>query len=95
MMKKWSLGSKRSGTTNKGHFVVYTKDERRFVVPLPHLENPLFKELLKMAKDEFGLACNGPIRLTCNAQYMEYVLSLLSRQDSQKAIEKTSLCFPK
>ena len=50
---------------DKGHFVVYTTDKRRFVVPLMYLNNEIFRELLKMSEDEFELPNDGPITLPC------------------------------
>ncbi|KAG9443216.1 hypothetical protein H6P81_019070 [Aristolochia fimbriata] len=38
--------------SEKGHFVVYSVDEVRFEVPLIHLSNAIFQELLKMSEDE-------------------------------------------
>lgn len=35
---------------SKGHFVVYTADQRRFVIPLVYLKSEIFRELLKMAE---------------------------------------------
>ncbi|RZC45066.1 hypothetical protein C5167_038028 [Papaver somniferum] len=77
--RKMEISCSTTTTANKGHFVVYTTDQNRFVVPLQYLGSQPFQELLKMAEDEFGLACNGPLRLPCEAQHMEYVLSLLEK----------------
>ncbi|KAK9289735.1 hypothetical protein L1049_007894 [Liquidambar formosana] len=75
---------------NKGHFVVYTNDQRRFVLPLAYLDNDIFKELFQMAEDEFGLPSNGPITLPCDAVFMEYVVSLI-QQHVAKDLEKALL----
>ncbi|XP_077246132.1 auxin-responsive protein SAUR36-like [Tasmannia lanceolata] len=67
-----------SGTVvEKGHFVVYTTDGRRFVVPLAYLNNPIFTELFNMSEDEFGLPGNEPITLPCEAIFMDYVVALV------------------
>lgn len=74
---------------DKGHFVVYTSDRIRFVVPLVYLENVIFRELLQMAEEEFGLPGNGPIILPCDAVFMEYAVSLIQRhaaEDLEKAL---------
>ncbi|RWR84542.1 auxin-responsive protein SAUR64-like protein [Cinnamomum micranthum f. kanehirae] len=39
----------------KGHFVVYTVDGRRFVLPLQHLKSPVFIELFRMSEEAFRL----------------------------------------
>ncbi|RVW50953.1 Auxin-responsive protein SAUR66 [Vitis vinifera] len=48
---------------DKGHFVVYSMDKRRFMVPLAYLSSSIFIELLRMSEEEFGLPGDGPITL--------------------------------
>ncbi|XP_058076892.1 auxin-responsive protein SAUR68-like [Magnolia sinica] len=79
--------SRCKAVADKGHFVVYTIDRMRFVVPLAYLNSPVFKELFKMSEDEFGLPCSGPIALPCDAIFMEYIL-LLIRVSASKNVEK-------
>ncbi|MFS8025260.1 putative small auxin-up RNA [Helianthus anomalus] len=40
-----------STKAEKGHFVVYTLDGRRFVFPLTHLKTYIFRELLTMSEE--------------------------------------------
>ncbi|KAJ8629266.1 hypothetical protein MRB53_022589 [Persea americana] len=78
----------------KGNFVVYTADGRRFAVPLSYLENPIFIELLKMSEEEFGLPGNGPIKLPCDGVFMDYVMSLVERcvcEEVEKALVISAL----
>ncbi|KAA8537437.1 hypothetical protein F0562_026876 [Nyssa sinensis] len=56
---------------DKGHFVVYSTDKRRFVVPLPCLRNNIFRELFRMSEEEFGLPRDGPITLPLDAASLE------------------------
>lgn len=63
---------------DKGQFVVYSR--RQFVIPL---------ELLKMAEEEYGLRIHGPITLSCDAVFMEYVVSLIQRHPT-KDLKKQS-----
>ncbi|KAK2976266.1 hypothetical protein RJ640_026895 [Escallonia rubra] len=51
-----------NGTTvaDKGHFVVYSDDGRRFVIPLVYLNNEVLRQLLKMSEEEFGLPGKSP-----------------------------------
>ncbi|XP_021773028.1 auxin-responsive protein SAUR64-like [Chenopodium quinoa] len=97
MAKKWqklaAASRKRiswlKSETEKGHFVVYTMDGRRFVIPLKYLQSEILRELLKMAKEEFGVTSDGPIRLPCDSRFMEYAISILQRYeatDLQKAL---------
>ncbi|KAJ0963988.1 hypothetical protein J5N97_029110 [Dioscorea zingiberensis] len=68
-----------SSIAEKGHFFVYTLEGKRFMVPLADLDNNIFKELLKISEEEFGLPADGPITLPCDAAAMVYVLSMLKR----------------
>ncbi|KAL6963634.1 hypothetical protein U1Q18_034641 [Sarracenia purpurea var. burkii] len=72
MARKWqklaTISRKRisfprtKGHFDEGHFVVYTADQRRFVIPLAYLNTELFRELLKMAEEEYGLPSHGADR---------------------------------
>ncbi|KAH7692297.1 Small auxin-up RNA protein [Dioscorea alata] len=73
-----------SSVADKGHFFVYTSEAKRFMIPLAYLNNNIFKELLKISEEEFGLPGDGPITLPCDAKSMEYVLSMLRRGVSQE-----------
>ncbi|QCD98764.1 SAUR family protein [Vigna unguiculata] len=66
----------------KGHFVVYTIDKARFVLPLTYLRNNVFRELLRMSEEHLGLPTQGPIILPCHAPFMDYLLSLLRKHAS-------------
>ncbi|XP_039138315.1 auxin-responsive protein SAUR68-like [Dioscorea cayenensis subsp. rotundata] len=73
-----------SSIAEKGHFNVYTLEGKRFMIPLAYLNNVVFKELLKISEEEFGLPGDGPITLPCDAISMDYVLSLLRKGVSQE-----------
>ncbi|GFY89776.1 hypothetical protein Acr_06g0017160 [Actinidia rufa] len=64
----------------------------RFVIPLAYLNNRIFRELLKMAEEEYGLPSHGrPITLPCDAVFMEYTVSLIRRRHAAKDLEKALL----
>ncbi|OIW06229.1 hypothetical protein TanjilG_20113 [Lupinus angustifolius] len=65
---------------NKGHFVVYTIDKGRFVVPLCYLRSKIFRELFRISEEQFGLPTDGPITLPCDTAFMEYVVSLVRKR---------------
>nr|GME01352.1 auxin-responsive protein SAUR68-like [Ipomoea batatas] len=69
-----------SSAISKGHFAIYTADQKRFVVPLVFLDSEIIRQLLVISEEEFGLPSDGPITLPCDAVFMEYIISLL-RQD--------------
>ncbi|KAF8013404.1 hypothetical protein BT93_I1298 [Corymbia citriodora subsp. variegata] len=87
--KSASTNAKRSSIAQKGHFVVYTTDERRFMIPLSFLGNDVVRELFWVSEEEFGIACDGPIMLPIDALSMEYIISLIRRgltKDQQNAL---------
>lgn len=86
-----------SSAANKGHFVVYTTDCRRFVIPLPFLNNDIFRELLKMSEEEFGLPGDGPITLPCDSFLLEYMVllirgSVVKNQEKDKLMPVVTAC---
>ncbi|KAK1262558.1 hypothetical protein QJS04_geneDACA001334 [Acorus gramineus] len=81
--RRISLGRGQTSITNKGHFVVYSGDGERFVIPLGYLDSTIFKRLLRMSEEEFGLpGIDGPITLPFDGAVMKYVLFLLERRAS-------------
>ncbi|KAM3201500.1 auxin-responsive protein SAUR68-like [Capsicum annuum] len=68
-----------SSTVEKGNFVVYTIDQRRYVFPLAYLENEGIAQLLNMSEEEFGLPSGGPITLPCDSGFMDYIISLIKK----------------
>ncbi|KAH0693601.1 hypothetical protein KY285_020698 [Solanum tuberosum] len=74
-----SCSTSSSSIVEKGHFVVYTADQSRFVVPLVYLENEFIRQLLSMSEEEFGLPSGGPITLPCDSTFMSYIISLIKK----------------
>ncbi|XP_049380268.1 auxin-responsive protein SAUR68-like [Solanum stenotomum] len=68
-----------SSIVEKGHFVVYTADQARFVIPLAYLENEVIRQLLNLSEEEFGLPSGGPITLPCDSAFMNYIISLIKK----------------
>lgn len=88
MVKKWQREAHKMAN-NKGHFVIYTTDQKRFVIPLAHLNSNIFRELFKMSEDKFGLPRDGPIMLPCEAVFMKYIVSIIQKgvgKDLEKAL---------
>ncbi|KAJ9704639.1 hypothetical protein PVL29_002948 [Vitis rotundifolia] len=82
-------GTCSTSVADKGHFVVYTTDKRRFMIPLVYLSNNIFRELFKMSEEEFGLQSDGPITLPCDSVFMQYILPVIQRgvaKDMEKAL---------
>lgn len=73
----------------KGHFVVYTLDGHRFVFPLDNLKTYIFRELLAMSAEEFGLSSSGPITFSCDASFLKDATNLINKNvtiDMQRAL---------
>ena len=78
-----------SVVADKGHFVVYSSDRRRFVIPLAYLNNEIFTELLQMSEEEFGIQSEGPIILPCDSALMDYAISFIQHgvaKDLERAL---------
>ncbi|PWA92786.1 hypothetical protein CTI12_AA016050 [Artemisia annua] len=93
MARKWhkeASDSCNERMADKGHFVVYTTDHNRFVIPLRYLNTNIFRELLRMSEDEFGLPTDGPITLLCDSTLMSYLISMFDRGLTNE-LEKTLL----
>ncbi|XP_021753554.1 auxin-responsive protein SAUR68-like [Chenopodium quinoa] len=67
----------KRAVAEKGHFVAYTIDGRRFMIPLSYLKSEVFKELFRMAEEEFGVPSDGPITLPCDSVFMEYAMFIV------------------
>ncbi|WCJ18916.1 SAUR-like auxin-responsive protein family [Euphorbia peplus] len=79
-----------SAKAEKGYFVVYSSDQKRFLLPLEYLNNKIIRELFNMAEDEFGLPGSGPLTLPCEAEIMEYAISLI-KQKVNRDVERALL----
>ncbi|KAI8026885.1 hypothetical protein LOK49_LG02G03773 [Camellia lanceoleosa] len=77
-------GSKRAP---KGHFVVYVRDRddgeevmTRFVVPISYLKNPILKQLLDTAAEEYGFCSEKGIVLPCSKDYFQQRLDFIAKR---------------
>ncbi|KAK3011032.1 hypothetical protein RJ639_011936 [Escallonia herrerae] len=88
--KRITLPGSSLSVADKGHFVAYTTDRKRYAFPMVYLNSYIFRELFKMSEEEFGLPSDGPITLPCDAEFMDYAISLLKKRTTQD-IEKALL----
>ncbi|CAL5082908.1 unnamed protein product [Urochloa decumbens] len=58
----------------RGHFAAYTRDGRRFFIPIAYLGSDTFRELLNTAEEEFGAPGGRPIVLPCSGDRLEQIL---------------------
>nr|XP_016457545.1 PREDICTED: auxin-responsive protein SAUR66-like [Nicotiana tabacum] len=84
-----SCSTSSSFPTGKGQFVVYTADQKRFVIPLAYLENEIILQLLNMSEEEFGLPSGDPITLPCDSAFMDYIISLIKKGATAGDLRKT------
>ncbi|KAF3434814.1 hypothetical protein FNV43_RR21900 [Rhamnella rubrinervis] len=66
-----------------------------FCMPLSYLNSNILRELFKMSEEEFQVSSDGPITLSCDANFMEYDLTLIQRgaaEDILKALLKSISC---
>ncbi|KAI4367364.1 hypothetical protein MLD38_023109 [Melastoma candidum] len=77
--KKSSSYSNETSVVRKGHFAVYTTDNRRFEVPLSYLTSGVIRELFTIAEEEFGIPGEGPIVLPVDSLSMEYMMLMIRR----------------
>ncbi|KAG0476117.1 hypothetical protein HPP92_012958 [Vanilla planifolia] len=91
LARKWKKiavsGKKRNFIASRGHVFLYTVDDRRFMIPLSYLNNELFRELFRMAEEVFGLPTDGPIKVPCDTEFMENLLSII-RYSSSMHVER-------
>ncbi|KAK8626757.1 hypothetical protein V6N13_134389 [Hibiscus sabdariffa] len=64
----------------KGYFAVYVGEkQKRFVIPVSFLNQPLFQDLLGMSEEEFGYSHpTGGLRIPCNEDNFLEVTSRLN-----------------
>ncbi|GAA0168623.1 hypothetical protein Leryth_010656 [Lithospermum erythrorhizon] len=90
MIEKWRIRRK-----NQGHFVVYTKEGKRHTLPLKYLNHPIFRVLLEMAEEEYGLTVDGPLRVPCDKHFFDYIISIIAKdppQDVENALLSAITC---
>lgn len=92
----YSCSTSTSYVADRGYFVIYSADKKRFVLPLACIHSNIFRELLEMSEEEFGLSSGGPIRLPCDSVFLNYIVSLFQRglsADLEKALlNSISIC---
>ena len=91
IMSSQNIGSiDTSLIVEKGHFVVHSADQKRFLLSLEYLNNEIIRELFNMAEEEFGLQSEAPLTLPCDADLIEYAIALI-RQNASKDVERAVL----
>ncbi|KAI4313645.1 hypothetical protein L6164_026604 [Bauhinia variegata] len=68
----------------KGHFVFYSIDDRRFELPLKYLKTDIFRALFESAEEEFGFFSDRPTRLPSDAELIEYAVLLIQKNAAEE-----------
>ncbi|EOX97527.1 SAUR-like auxin-responsive protein family, putative [Theobroma cacao] len=79
--------STSSPIVEKGHFVAYSADQIRFVLPLEYLRSRIVTELFALAEEEFGLPSVGPLTFPCDAAFIEYVIVLIKQHVTEDVVK--------
>ncbi|KAF2294243.1 hypothetical protein GH714_008534 [Hevea brasiliensis] len=85
-----------SPISKKGHFVVYSADQKRFLLPLKYVNNEIIRELFNMAEEEFALSTTSTMdrhTLPCDAEFAESEAKLI-RIIANKVLRKLSKASP-
>lgn len=73
-ISRYGKSENTSFVAEKGHFVVYTTDGKRFMIPLAYLDCHVLQQLFKISEDEFGMSSNNPITMPCDAVMFESMI---------------------
>ncbi|CAJ2679469.1 SAUR-like auxin-responsive family protein [Trifolium pratense] len=70
----------KSAEVRKGYVAVYVGEkQKRFVIPVSYLNQPLFQELLSQAEEEFGYDHPmGGLTIPCNEDVFQHVTSRMN-----------------
>ncbi|PON61513.1 Small auxin-up RNA [Trema orientale] len=88
---KAKAGCRTTFVAERGHFVIYSSDHRRFMLPLTYLRHEIFQKLLKISEEEFGLSICGPLILPCDSVFIDSLVSLIQRSGMARNLEKAQL----
>uniref|UniRef100_A0A7N0TCU3 Uncharacterized protein n=1 Tax=Kalanchoe fedtschenkoi TaxID=63787 RepID=A0A7N0TCU3_KALFE len=82
VLRRSLSGSQQASSLNvpKGYFAVYVgESQKRFVVPISYLNQPVFQALLCQAEEEFGFHHpNGGLTIPCTEDKFNELTSQLN-----------------
>ncbi|KAJ8616911.1 hypothetical protein MRB53_013097 [Persea americana] len=71
----------------RGYLAVYVGPEmRRFVIPARYLGVPAMRVLMERAAEEFGYEQRGGLRIPCEEEAFQEILSVLDRRRKKKKL---------
>ncbi|TMW89161.1 hypothetical protein EJD97_017576 [Solanum chilense] len=58
------------------------EEQQRFVIPVMHINHPLFVQLLKGAEDEVEFHHDGPINVPCHVEEFRHVEDIIQHDNN-------------
>ncbi|CAN4089490.1 unnamed protein product [Withania somnifera] len=56
--------------------------QQKFVIPVMHINHPLFTQLLKEAEQVYGFHHNGPINIPCHVDEFRHVEGMIDKDNA-------------
>ncbi|TKY64127.1 Auxin-responsive protein SAUR32 [Spatholobus suberectus] len=69
------------------------EEQQKIVMPVMHLNHPLFSQLLKEAEEEYGFDQQGTIIIPCHVEDFRYVQDLIHKEKSSQNRHHVISCF--
>ncbi|KAK4734767.1 hypothetical protein R3W88_009028 [Solanum pinnatisectum] len=69
------------------------EEQQRFVIPVMHINHPLFVQLLKGAEDEVEFHHDGPINVPCHVEEFRHVEDIIQHDNNNNNNNHHLWCF--
>nr|XP_016480424.1 PREDICTED: auxin-responsive protein SAUR32-like [Nicotiana tabacum] len=69
------------------------EEQQKFVIPVMHINHPLFTKLLKEAEKEYGFHHNGPVNIPCHVEEFRYVEGIIDKDNAAHHHHYLWTCF--
>ncbi|XP_060202814.1 auxin-responsive protein SAUR32-like [Lycium barbarum] len=69
------------------------EEQQKFVIPVMHINHPLFTQLLKEAEEVYGFHHNGPINIPCHVEEFRYVEGMIDKDNAAHHHQHHLWCF--
>ncbi|GKV21017.1 hypothetical protein SLEP1_g31052 [Rubroshorea leprosula] len=93
MLKRWRTKACLMDVPAGHMAVVVGANSRRFVIPMSHLNHPMFRYLLAKTEEEYGFTNNGLLTIPCDESLFEEIIRAISSSDPpSKAACSSSFC---
>nr|GMD56639.1 auxin-responsive protein SAUR32-like [Ipomoea batatas] len=69
------------------------EEQQRFVIPVTHINHPLFLQLLTEAEEVYGFHHRGPINIPCHVEEFRHVWGLIHQDTTSHHQNHSTWCF--